>query len=146
MNRTKLQGFTMIELIMVIVVLGILAATALPKFVNMGGEARAATLQAMLGSLNSSIAMIHGVALIAGTTDGELAVSGVGTITLANGYPSKIADNLTKMLEFDSTLFTIADGSITRTDATTPANCVISMANSTAVNTPPVVNITTTGC
>ncbi len=50
-------GFTLIELVMVIVILGILAAAALPKFVNLKGEAQTAALEGVAGSLNSALAM-----------------------------------------------------------------------------------------
>lgn len=136
----------MIELIMVIVVLGILAATALPKFVNLGTDARAAALESMRGSLNSSIAMIHGAALIAGKTAGTLTVSGIGDIALVNGYPRNSKANLDLMLDYDATSFTTANGSITHAKAVTAADCRITMANSTGINVPPEVSIITTGC
>lgn len=54
MKRTQ-AGFTMIELIVVIVILGILAATALPKFLDLRTEANASALTGMAGSLGSAM-------------------------------------------------------------------------------------------
>jgi len=49
------SGFTLIELVMVIVILGLLSAFALPRFADLGGEARQSTRQALLGSINSTL-------------------------------------------------------------------------------------------
>ena len=68
MLKNKQQGFTLIELVMVIVILGILSATALPKFVNLSGEAHQATADAVLGAAKSAAAM-NFAAVLAGAKD-----------------------------------------------------------------------------
>src|SRR5471030_881552 len=84
-RKQSQSGFTLIELIVVIVILGILAATALPKFANLSGDARASTMKAVYGSLQTTTATIHGQYLINPTIQPTLEGNGVN---LTLGYPN----------------------------------------------------------
>lgn len=87
--KTNLQkGFTMIELIIVIALLGILAAFALPRFANFTTQAASATRAGIVSSLNSSIGIAHSQWIANGST-GTVTLDGSSTpITMnASGYP-----------------------------------------------------------
>jgi MSHA pilin protein MshA len=85
-KNTAQAGFTLIELIVVIVILGILAATALPKFASMSGDARFASINAAKGSLAATASMAKGKYLITPAT--TVQVEDI-TLTYAgtSGYP-----------------------------------------------------------
>ncbi|MGB0834558.1 MAG: prepilin-type N-terminal cleavage/methylation domain-containing protein [Psychrobium sp.] len=91
-NFKKAKGFTLIELIIVIIILGILAVTAAPKFINIQGDAKKAVRTALVGSISSVMTIGNAKAAIAGVTgDGEVSISG-SVINVKNGYPDVVAD------------------------------------------------------
>jgi MSHA pilin protein MshA len=153
------KGFTLIELVIVIVILGILAATAAPKFIDLTGDARRAVMQGVQGSINSAVTMVHAKALV----DGETAATGQVTInnvnyTLVHGYPAAEAvagsgatsgagikdiidlETGTK-IAFSSASPTVV--SHTGTPAANAATCTLTYTNATATVPPTLVAVLT---
>ncbi|WP_091706177.1 type II secretion system protein [Marinobacter persicus] len=82
----KEKGFTLIELVMVIVILGILAAFALPRFADLSGDAEEAALQGARGAVKSASSIAHS-AWLANGQGATVTLEGVD-ITMTNGYPA----------------------------------------------------------
>lgn len=107
--QKKQAGFTLIELVIVIVVLGILASFAVPKFGNLVERARIAKVEALSGAVKASATIAHAQQLAEKTShDADTDMNGTA-ITMENRYPEvgSIADTLA---EFDGFTFDNAGG------------------------------------
>jgi MSHA pilin protein MshA len=147
--RKVQAGFTMIELIIVIVILGILAAVALPRFMGMSTEARIAKMKGAAGAVNSAAAMAHSKWLAAGgdgvVKSGYVLDGYTLTADFANGYPDKadiagLANLAAGDFDTTTTAGTIADA--------TYAACKFTYANA-AAGAAPVIDLsalTTANC
>jgi len=161
------KGFTLIELIIVIVVLGILAVTAAPQFINFSSDARTSTVKGLKGALQGAAQTVYARAAIDddldGTSSDPVDVNGVATV---NGYPAATNDGIataaslnaaaTGSYDGEDWIYTIDGTSIyiapaesvddTSTALTSGGDCQVNYADAADANTPPVITTDTSGC
>lgn len=172
-NKTQ-QGFTLVELIIVIVILGILAVTAAPRFLNFQGDAKASVLEGIAGSLKSGLKIVEGKAIIAGlntapvscysTTDNNVvpatpgatandpATCGTGTVALNFGAPALAVNSVEAIAEFSGDIAVVIEPDTTSGGTTTAGTKIFIANNATdaaatgcrVVYTPATGNSTTT--
>jgi prepilin-type N-terminal cleavage/methylation domain-containing protein len=93
MQRTQ-TGFTIVELVVVIILLGILAATALPRFIDADGEAHAAAFDAVSGGLQTGISLFHAQWIADGTPAADTPLPEFNLLAATGkGYPYSLTVN-----------------------------------------------------
>ncbi|MES2048545.1 MAG: type II secretion system protein [Pseudomonadota bacterium] len=85
--KANQSGFTLIELIVVITILGILSAFALPRFAALQTDARMAKMNGALGSIKAAAVLSHSIQLTQQLAPGASVLMEGSSITMANGYP-----------------------------------------------------------
>lgn len=146
----KARGFTLIELVVVITILGILAAFAIPKFIALDSQARIATVNGLVGTVKSAAALARSLGMATGNP--AIVTMEGSPVTMLNNYPDSILLGIPNAVNVSATDFTYVAGAAgtagtwTRVGAPTPATCTVAYTPATVGGLPPTVVATTGGC
>src|SRR5574344_1611012 len=102
----KQAGFTLIELVIVIIILGILAVTAAPKFLNLQDDAKKAAADGVKGAVASASQLVYSRAVLDGSEKDDTGTKTVkladnSTVTIKYGYPTATSDGIGKAATID---------------------------------------------
>lgn len=156
----KQGGFTLIELVVVIVILGILAVTAAPRFLNLQSDARSASLQGLKGAMAGAAGIVYGTAAINGeeTEPTLAAASSASGVNLVFGYPEASSsgigaavDGLAAGGDFNLIPSHVSQAAATVVygfagDTATDSTCVVTYTTQTSAGAPTITSPDADAC
>ena len=151
-SSSRKRGFTLIELVVGIAVIGTLAAIAIPRYIEVQNQARAAKLQQAVGAVSSGAKLFKAQCLVNGGSCATVAMEGVN-VTGVNSYPTANTAGIVTAAGLSTSDYVVSGGGAAAGDTVTIAvssptasSCQFTYSAPAAANTAPTITVASTAC
>lgn len=148
----KHAGFTLIELVVVVVLIGVLAAVAMPRFASMQKESRTAAMRTIAGNATSAFAVVYAKAAVQGVqtqASASIVMDGT-TVQLKYGYPALLSAldvlQISPVSGFSMVPLSSVSGYVAPSGVANDANCRVVFTEASGIGSPATIQSTLTDC